>query len=96
MDIQDFGRINGLINNAGTNADALLAKYGIRVAAIAPGFSDTQMVAGMKPQMQEKCKQRIPLHRFATPEEIAHSALFILENDYFTGRVLEVDGGLRL
>ncbi|OGB34327.1 MAG: hypothetical protein A3F78_09070 [Burkholderiales bacterium RIFCSPLOWO2_12_FULL_61_40] len=63
MDIQDFGRIDGLINHAGTNADALLAKYGIRVA---------------------------------TPEEIAHSALFILENDYFTGRVLEVDGGLRL
>lgn len=73
-----------------------LARYDIRVAGIAPGFSDTQMVRGMKPEMQDKFKQRIPLRRFARPEEVAHAALFILENDYFNGRVLELDGGLRL
>ena len=73
-----------------------LARHGIRVAAIAPGFSETQMVASMKPEMQEKFRQRVPLRRFARPEEIAHAALFILENDYFNGRVLELDGGLRL
>jgi 3-oxoacyl-[acyl-carrier protein] reductase len=73
-----------------------LARYGIRVAAIAPGFSETSMVASMKSEMQEKFLQRVPLHRFARPEEIAHAALFILENDYFNGRVLELDGGLRL
>jgi NAD(P)-dependent dehydrogenase (short-subunit alcohol dehydrogenase family) len=36
------------------------------------------------------------LKRLGRPEEIAHSALYVFENDYFTGRVLEVDGGLRL
>src|SRR5271166_5256589 len=35
----------------------------------------------------------IPLRRFARPEEIARAALFILQDDYYTGRILEVDGG---
>ncbi len=73
-----------------------LARYGIRVAAIAPGFSETRMVSAMKPEIQERFKQRIPLRRFARQEEIAHAALFVLQNDYFNGRTLEIDGGLRL
>lgn len=73
-----------------------LARYGIRVAAIAPGFSETHMVGSMKPEMQEKFRQRVPLRRFGRPEEIAHAAVFILQNDYFNGRALELDGGLRL
>lgn len=73
-----------------------LARYGIRVAAIAPGFSETQMVRNMKQEMQEKFRQRVPLRRFAKPEEVAHAVLFVLENDYFNGRVLDIDGGLRL
>ena len=73
-----------------------LARYDIRVAGIAPGFSETRMVRGMRPDMQEKFRQRIPLRRFGKPEEVAHAARFILENDYFNGRVLALDGGLRL
>jgi 3-oxoacyl-[acyl-carrier protein] reductase len=73
-----------------------LARYGIRVAGIAPGFSETRMVVRMKPKLREQFEQRIPLHRFGKLHEIAHSALYILENDYFNGRTLEVDGGLRL
>lgn len=73
-----------------------LARYGIRVAAIAPGFSNTQMVEGMPQRVLEKIKAKIPLGRLAEPNEIGHSAVYILENDYFNGRVLEVDGGLRL
>ena len=61
-----------------------LARYKIRVAGIAPGFSDTRLVA------------TIPLRRFAKPEEIGRAALFILQNDYYDGRILEVDGGLWL
>ena len=39
----------------------------------------------------------IPLRRMGKPEEIAHSlAYIIIENDYYTGRILELDGGLRL
>ena len=38
----------------------------------------------------------IPLKRLGRPEEIARSALYILQDDFYTGRVLEVDGGMRL
>jgi 3-oxoacyl-[acyl-carrier protein] reductase len=73
-----------------------LARHGIRVGAIAPGFVATPMVASMRPEMLEKMTAPVPLKRLAQPEEIAHAARFILENDFYTGRVLELDGGLRL
>ncbi|MEG5264574.1 SDR family oxidoreductase [Pseudomonas sp. JDS28PS106] len=73
-----------------------LARYGIRVAAIAPGFIETEMTGGMKPEALEKMTSAIPLKRMGTPQEIAHSVAYILENDYFSGRVLELDGAMRL
>ena len=73
-----------------------LARYHIRVAGIAPGFADTRMVAGIPPKVKDKIVSTIPVRRFARPEEIARAALFILQNDYYDGRILEIDGGLRL
>lgn len=73
-----------------------LARYGIRVAAVAPGFIETEMTASMKPEALEKMTSAIPLKRMGKPEEIARSVAFILENDYFSGRVLEVDGAMRI
>jgi 3-oxoacyl-[acyl-carrier protein] reductase len=73
-----------------------LARYGIRSAAIAPGFIATEMVASMKPEALQKMAEGIPLHRLGEPDEIGHTAIYIFENDYFTGRVIEMDGGIRL
>ncbi len=73
-----------------------LARYGIRCAGIAPGFTETPMVTGMKPEALEKMASTIPLKRLGRPEEIADTAMYILENDYFTGRIIEMDGGIRL
>lgn len=73
-----------------------LARYGIRSAAIAPGFIETEMVASMKPEALEKMAAQIPLKRLGQPSEIGRTARFILESDYITGRVLEVDGGIRV
>ncbi|MBL4834605.1 MAG: SDR family oxidoreductase [Pseudomonas sp.] len=73
-----------------------LARYGIRVAGIAPGFIETDMTAGMKPEALEKMTSGIPLKRMGKPTEIAHSAAYLFENDYYTGRILELDGGIRL
>jgi 3-oxoacyl-[acyl-carrier protein] reductase len=73
-----------------------LARYKIRVAGIAPGFSETRMVATIPPKVKDKIVAGIPVRRFAKPDEIARAALFILQNDYYDGRILEVDGGLRL
>lgn len=50
----------------------------------------------MKPEALAKMTSGIPLQRLGQPKEIAHSVAYILENDYFTGRILELDGGLRL
>lgn len=73
-----------------------LSRYGIRVAAIAPGFCNTPMVTAMKPEMLEKLEHRIPLGRLAEPEEIGQAVLFVFNNGFVNGRVIEVDGGMRL
>jgi 3-oxoacyl-[acyl-carrier protein] reductase len=73
-----------------------LARYAIRAASVAPGFTRTEILATMRPEILEKLTAPVPLKRLALPEEIAHAVLFIFENDFFTGRCLEVDGGLRL
>ena len=59
-----------------------LARYKIRVAGIAPGFCDTRMVANIPAKIRDKIISTIPLRRLAEPEEIARTALFILQNDY--------------
>jgi 3-oxoacyl-[acyl-carrier protein] reductase len=96
----NFGQSNYSAAKAGVAAMTVtwakeLARHGIRVAAIAPGFCETRMASGMKPDALDRVKAGIPLQRLGRPEEIAHSALYVFENDYFTGRILEVDGGLR-
>ncbi|MCL6419996.1 SDR family oxidoreductase [Aestuariirhabdus haliotis] len=73
-----------------------LARFNIRCAAIAPGFIATDMTAGMKPEALDRMTAGIPLKRMGTCEEIAHSAAYIFENDYYSGRIIELDGGLRL
>jgi 3-oxoacyl-[acyl-carrier protein] reductase len=73
-----------------------LARYGIRVGSIAPGFTRTEILSAMKPEILEKALAPVPLKRLGEADEIAHGAVFIAENDFFTGRVLEIDGGLRI
>lgn len=73
-----------------------LARYGIRSMAIAPGFIATEMTASMKPEALDMMTKMIPLHRMGKPSEISATVAFILENDYLSGRVIEVDGALRL
>ena len=73
-----------------------LARHGIRSNAIAPGFVETEILAAMRPEILEKMAASVPVGRIGRPEEIAHAAAFIIENDYVNGRVIEVDGGQRL
>lgn len=73
-----------------------LARYNIRANAIAPGFISTEMTAGMRPATLETICSGIPASRMGTPEEIAHAAIFLLENEYMSGRIIEVDGALRI
>lgn len=72
-----------------------LARYGIRVGTIAPGFTHTEILSAMRPDVLDKITAPVPLKRLGEPEEIAHAVLFVFENDFFTGRCIEVDGGMR-
>ena len=97
----NMGQVNYSATKAGVAAMAVVwakefARYGIRAAAIAPGFIGTEMVASMKPEALEKLSAGIPLRRIGDPDEIAKAVQFILENDYVSGRCIDVDGALRL
>lgn len=95
------GQSNYSAAKAGVTAMAVtwareLARFGIRTGSIAPGFIRTDLLAGMPPEMLEKVTAPVPLKRLGLPEEIGHAAVFIAENDFFTGRAIDIDGGLRL
>ena len=74
-----------------------LAMYNIRVNAIAPGLTGTDMMHGSTPKAAlDYTLQRINMRRIGTPEEIANVALFLSSelSTYMTGQVLRVDGGM--
>jgi len=73
-----------------------LSRYKIRVGAIAPGYINTEMVGKIRPDVLEKIVQNIPLGRLGEMEEISQVVQFIIKNDFFTGRIIEVDGGMRI
>jgi 3-oxoacyl-[acyl-carrier protein] reductase len=73
-----------------------LSAYGIRVTALAPGVTQTPMVASMLPQVVEGLVARVPLRRLGEPSEIYAGVRFILGCEYFNGRCLEIDGGLKM
>ena len=97
----NFGQSNYSAAKAGVSALTVvwskeLARHRIRVNAIAPGFVNTEMVASIRPEILEKAVAQIPLGRLCEPEEIAHTALYLFENDYVDGRIIEIDGAQRL
>lgn len=74
-----------------------LALFGIRVAGIAPGMTETDMPKNAMPEkIVLEWSKKTPIRRMGLPEEIADGILFILDNEFFCGRVLELDGGLRM
>ncbi len=72
-----------------------LGAMGLRFAAIAPGFIDTPSTrAALSEAAITRLQQQIPLRRLGELEHIYLAARHVIENDYLTGTVLEVDGGL--
>ena len=73
-----------------------LASRGITANAVAPGFIDTDMTAGLPDKAKEAALSGIPLGRMGTPEDIAAAVLFLVSDQasYITGQVLNVDGGM--
>ncbi|MBY6105205.1 SDR family oxidoreductase [Ferrimonas balearica] len=97
----NMGQTNYSASKAGVVAMTVswakeLARFGIRTGAVAPGVIATDMTAAMKPEALERLEKMVPVGRLGQPDEVAHAVEFILANDYFSGRVVEVDGGIRL
>jgi 3-oxoacyl-[acyl-carrier protein] reductase len=97
----NFGQTNYSAAKAGVDAMTVtwskeLARYGIRCAAIAPGYVRTEMVAAIKHEVLEKITAQVPLRRLGEMAEISQTIRFIIENDFINGKILEIDGGLRI
>jgi 3-oxoacyl-[acyl-carrier protein] reductase len=95
----NMGQTNYAASKAGVVAMTVtwareLGRYGIRVGAIAPGVIRTAMTDAMKPEARERLEKMKPVGRLGEAAEIAHTAKYIFENDFFTGRVVEIDGGI--
>ncbi len=99
--VGNLGQTNYSASKAGIDAMTVcwakeLSRYGIRTAAIAPGYVNTEMVAQIREDVMEKVIKNIPVGRLSDMEELSHTLQYIINNDFFSGRVLEIDGGMRL
>jgi 3-oxoacyl-[acyl-carrier protein] reductase len=73
-----------------------MASRNITANAVAPGFVDTDMTAGLSQELKDALLGHIPLKRFGKPEDIAAAVRFLASEDasYITGHVLDVNGGM--
>ena len=72
------------------------APFGIRVGAVAPGMVETPMTAGMNQKARDALVGMIPVGRTGEPEDIWLAVKFVIECEYFSGRCIDVDGGLSM
>ena len=109
--IINLSSVSGLIGNAG-QANYAASKAGVigftkaiarevagrnvRVNAIAPGFIQSDMTDVLSDKIKEAMFAQIPLKRVGAPEEVADVAVFLAKQEYLTGQVIAVDGGLTM
>lgn len=97
----NLGQTNYIATKAGVIGMAKvwcreLGRYNIRVNAVAPGFTATEILSSMPDKVIEGMEARTPLGRLGQPREIADAFLFLASDEasYITGAVLRVDGGI--
>ena len=99
----NFGQANYAASKAGVHGLTMtlakeLAPSGSTANCVSPGFTETDMFAGVPETIQEKIREDIPLSRFAQPEDIAALVRFLASDEagHITGQVLSVSGGHNL
>ena len=96
----NFGQANYAASKGGiiafTKTAAIeLAKYNVTCNALAPGFTETGMLAKVPEPVRAQILARIPMGRFGKPEEVAKAVLFLAaDGDYITGQQINVNGGV--
>ncbi|QSB16779.1 3-oxoacyl-ACP reductase FabG [Natronosporangium hydrolyticum] len=71
-------------------------RRGVTVNALSPGFMETGMTKGLSESVTEAIRNKCPVPRFGTPEEVAQSVGLLLDAGYMTGQVLSIDGGVSI
>jgi len=73
-----------------------VARIGITVNAVCPGYIDTEALAGMNEETRQSARAKIPMRRFGRAEEVAAAVRFLAcaEASYITGSLLKIDGGI--
>jgi len=99
--IGNFGQANYAASKAGVAAFTKslakeLAAKGITVNAVAPGFTETEMIASIPEKVRNKLLDQIPMRRFGKSEEVARACVYLCsaDGDYITGAELSINGGL--
>jgi 3-oxoacyl-[acyl-carrier protein] reductase len=108
--IVNISSIIGMIGMAGATAYAAakaglngftaclareVARHGIRVNGVAPGYVETELIADWPAEHFEKVLPRIPMRRFADPREVAELVTFLIgRGTYITGQTIVIDGGI--
>lgn len=92
-----FGYVSSkaAVNGATKKLAGELGRFGIRVNAVAPGITDTDMVSEMEDDLKNNTLSRTALHRIAKPEEIAQLCVYLLsdQSEFVTGQIIRIDGG---
>lgn len=92
-----YGVVKGALPQLTRGLARELADYNIRVNCVSPGIIRTPFQDMLTPQQVENnIKNRIPLHREGTPENVADAILALVENDFITGEDLGIDGGMAM
>lgn len=99
--VGNIGQVNYAASKAGliglTKSVAReVANRGIRVNAIAPGFIESDMTDAIPERMKDAMIAQVPMKRIGTAEEVANVALFLAEQEYITGQVIAIDGGMTM
>lgn len=88
-----YGVTKSAIHALVKNLVKFLVPYKLRVNAVAPGFVDTEWQKSKPAEIRKNIENKVALSRFCTPEEIADVYKMLIENNYFNGEVVVVDGG---
>jgi NAD(P)-dependent dehydrogenase (short-subunit alcohol dehydrogenase family) len=99
----NFGQANYMVTKGGLIAFTMtlareLARKGITVNAVAPGYTATAVATGMRDEVRDQIRQKIPMGRLGEPEEIAAVVTFLAgpRASYITGQVIGVNGGMNM